>query len=271
MGDTKLMTDRTSEGNSGAPVRDVTVDVVIAGSGGGGMTAALAAADLGAEVLVLEKQALVGGSTCMSGGVVWIPNNPLMQRGGIADSYGDGMTHFESVVGDVGPASSKERRDAFLTAGPEMVEFLERCGVRFARCDGYSDYYSNLPGGKDVGRAIEPKPWNAKVLGDWRKRLQPGLAQSVGLSVMTNESRSLSHYNRSVRCFAVAARVVIRTYGAKARRAALLTNGASLIGQMLRAALDRNIPVWTEAPLDDLVVEDGRVVGVRTVRDGKPM
>ncbi len=66
------------------------------------------------------------------------------------------MTHFESVVGDVGPASSKERRDAFLTAGPEMVEFLERCGVRFARCDGYSDYYSNLPGGKDIGRAIEP-------------------------------------------------------------------------------------------------------------------
>ncbi len=88
---------------------------------------------------------------------------------------------------------------------------------------------------------------------------------------MTNESRSLSHYNRSVRCFAVAARVVIRTYGAKARRQALLTNGASLIGQMLRAALDRGIPVWTEAPLDDLVVEDGRVVGVRTVRDGKPV
>ncbi len=58
------------------------------------------------------------------------------------------MTHFESVVGDVGPASSKERRDAFLTAGPEMVEFLERCGVRFVRCHGYSDYYSNLPGGK---------------------------------------------------------------------------------------------------------------------------
>ena len=56
------------------------------------------------------------------------------------------MTHFESVVGDVGPASSKERRDAFLTAGPEMVEFLERCGVRFVRCDGYSDYYSNLAG-----------------------------------------------------------------------------------------------------------------------------
>ena len=250
---------------------DAEFDFVVAGSGGGGMTAALAADDSGASVLVLEKQALIGGSTCMSGGVVWIPNNPLMQRGGVADSYDDAMTHFEAVVGDVGPASSKERRDAFLTAGPEMVEFLERCGLQFARCDGYSDYYSNLPGGKDIGRAIEPMPWNGKALGSWLPKLQPGLAQSVGLSVMTNESRSLSHYNRSPHCFAVAARVVIRTYGAKARRQALLTNGASLIGQMLRAALDRNIPVWTEAPLDDLVVEDGRVVGVRTVRDGKPV
>ena len=89
---------------------DAEFDFVVAGSGGGGMTAALAADDSGASVLVLEKQALIGGSTCMSGGVVWIPNNPLMQRGGVADSYDDAMTHFEAVVGDVGPASSKERR-----------------------------------------------------------------------------------------------------------------------------------------------------------------
>ena len=250
---------------------DLTVDFVIAGSGGGGMTAALAADELGASVIVLEKQSLVGGSTCMSGGVVWVPNNPLMQRDGIADSYADAMKHFDTVVGDVGPASSPARRDAFLTAGPEMVELLERYGVRFVRCPGYSDYYSNLAGGSDIGRSIEPVPWNGNALGDWLPKLQPGLAQSVGLAVMTNESRALSHYNRSPRCLAVAARVVMRTYGAKARRQALLTNGASLIGQMLRAAVDRGIAVWTDAPLDDLVVHSGRVVGVRTVRDGVPV
>src|SRR6187397_5429 len=143
MGDTKLMTDRTSEGNSGAPVRDVTVDVVIAGSGGGGMTAALAAADLGAEVLVLEKQELVGGSTCMSGGVVWVPDNPVMRAAGVSDSYEDAMAHFEAVVGDVGPASTIERRHAFVTGGSEMISFLQRRGVRFVHCPGYSDYYSN--------------------------------------------------------------------------------------------------------------------------------
>jgi 3-oxosteroid 1-dehydrogenase len=250
---------------------DSTYDFVIAGSGGGGMVAALAAADAGARALVLEKQALVGGSTAMSGGIVWIPNNPVMLADGIADSYEDALAHFDAVVGDVGPASSFERRHAFLTEGPEMVAFLQQLGVRFVHCPGYSDYYSNLKGGSDEGRGIEPVPYDGHALGSWLPKLQPGLAQSVGLAVMTNESRALGHYNRSLRSFATAARVVLRTGAAKVRRQALLTNGASLIAQMLGVALARGIPVWTEAPLDDLVVEDGRVVGVKTVRDGVPV
>ena len=107
---------------------DSTVDLVIVGSGGGGMVAALTAADAGASALVLEKQERVGGSTAMSGGIVWVPNNPVMRADGVPDSYEDAMAHFEAVVGDVGPASSFERRHAFLTAGPEMVSFLQERG-----------------------------------------------------------------------------------------------------------------------------------------------
>lgn len=250
---------------------DVEADFVIAGSGGGGLVAALAAKDAGAEVLVLEKQALIGGSTCMSGGIFWVPNNPLMRAAGVADSYEDAMAHFETVVGDVGPCSSYERRHAFLTAAVEMTTFLQEQGLRLVTCPGYSDYYSNLKGGSDFGRGIEPVPWNGKQLGPWLAKLQPGLAQSLGMAVMTNEARSLSNYNRSARAFAIAVRVAGRTALAKVRRQALLTNGASLVGQLLRVALDNNISVWTEAPLDDLLVDEGRVVGVRTVRDGTPV
>ncbi len=247
---------------------DSTVDVVIVGSGGGGMVAALTAADAGASALVLEKQERLGGSTAMSGGIVWVPNNPVMRAEGVPDSYEDAMVHFESVVGDVGPASSFERRHAFLTAGPQMISFLQQCGVRFVYCRGYSDYYSSAKGGHDVGRGIEPVPFDGRVLGEWLEKLQPGLAKSLGLAVMTNEARSLSHFNRDIRAFAMSARVVLRTYTARLRNQALLTNGASLVGQMLKAAIARGIPVWTEAPLDDLIVENGHVVGVRTVRAG---
>jgi 3-oxosteroid 1-dehydrogenase len=235
------------------------------------MAAALAAADAGASALVVEKQGRVGGSTAMSGGIVWVPNNTVMRAAGVPDSYEDAMAHFEDVVGEVGPASSFERRHAFLTAGPEMVSFLQDLGVRFRYCRGYSDYYSNAKGGVDEGRGIEPVPYDGRELGDWLDKLQPGLAQSLGLAVMTNEARSLSNYNRSAGAFAISARVVMRTYSAKLRRQVLLTNGASLIAQMLRVVLDRQVPIWTESPLEDLVVEDGRVVGVRVVRDGAPV
>ena len=194
-----------------------------------------------------------------------------MQAIGVPDSYEDAMVHFEAVVGDVGPCSSFERREAFLTAGPEMVAFLQQLGVRFVYCRGYSDYYSSAKGGHDLGRGIEPIPFDGQVLGEWLERLQPGLAQSLGLAVMTNEARALSHYNRSLRSFMVSARVVIRTYAARLRRQALLTNGASLIGQMLKIVIDRGVEVWTGAPLEELIVEDDRVVGVRTTHQGTPM
>ena len=248
---------------------DHEVDVVVVGSGGGGMVAALAADATGSRALVLEKRDLIGGSTAMSGGVVWVPANPLFEREGIADSEADALRYFEAVVGDVGPCSSTERRQAFVRSGPDMVRFLEALGVRFEHCDGYSDYYSNEPGGLDVGRSLEPVPWDGRQLGDLLPRLQPGLAAGVGLAVKTNEVRTLAHWNRSPRAFATATRVITRTFAAKARRQKMLTNGAALIGQMLAIARDRQIPVWTECPVTDLVVRDGKVVGVEATRDGR--
>ena len=250
---------------------DSSVDFVVVGSGGGGMVAALSAVDSGASVLLLEKQALLGGSTAMSGGMAWVPNNPVMLEDGRPDSYEDAMAHFEAVVGDVGRCSSHERRHAFVTAGPEMITFLQQQGVRLVHCPGYSDYYSNAVGGSDIGRGVEPIPWNGHKLGDWNAKLQPGLAKSLGMAVMTNEARSLSHYNRSLRAFGVSARVALRTLGARLTGRDLLTNGASFIGQMLRIALDRGVEVWTDAPLEDLVVDGGRVVGVRALRAGVPV
>ena len=104
---------------------DESADLVIVGSGGGGLVAAMSALDCDLQPIVLEKQAVIGGSTAMSGGVVWIPNNPLVRADGVADSHADGLAYLEAVVGDAGPASSPNRREAFLTEGSAMVTFLQ--------------------------------------------------------------------------------------------------------------------------------------------------
>ncbi|WP_204802972.1 FAD-binding protein [Mycobacterium riyadhense] len=250
---------------------DRSVDLLIAGSGGGGMAAALAALDSGIEPLIVEKQALVGGSTGLSGGMVWLPNNPLMRADGIPDSHEEGLAYFDAVVGDIGPASSPARREMFLTAGYEMIDFLTRKGVRFVRCPGWTDYYPNHKGGNEAGRAIEGIPFDAAELGAWSDKLQPPLAKNYGYVVLTNELRSVQYFNRSPRAFAVAAKVFARTNAARIARRQMLTNGASLIGQMLKVLIalsDGHPPLWTNAAMDDLIVEDGRVVGARVIHDG---
>jgi 3-oxosteroid 1-dehydrogenase len=253
---------------------DHSVDLLIAGSGGGGMAAALAAVDSGIEPLVVEKQALVGGSTGLSGGMVWLPDNPLMRADGIADSQEDGLAYFDDVVGDIGEPSSLARREMFLTAGYEMINFLIRKGVRLVRCPGWTDYYPNHKGGNEAGRAIEGIPYNAAALGNWSDKVQPSMAKSYGGFVLkTNELRAVQYFNRSPRAFAVAARVFARSRAAKLRRQELLTNGASLIGQMLKVLIDLRAepPIWINAAMQDLIVEGGRVMGARVVRDGKPL
>ncbi len=250
---------------------DKSVDLLIAGSGGGGMVAALAAVDSGIEPLVVEKQDLVGGATGMSGGMVWLPNNPLMAAEGIPDSHEDGLAYFDDVVGDIGAASSPARRETFLTAGSEMIDFLLRKGVRLVRCPGYTDYYPNHKGGNAAGRSVEGIPYDAAALGDWSDKVQRmDKNWNRGFAVKTSELRSVQYYNRSPRAFAVAVRVFLRTNIAKLRRRDLMTNGASVIGQILKVLIDATgePPVWTNAAMDDLIVEDGRVVGARVTRDG---
>jgi 3-oxosteroid 1-dehydrogenase len=250
---------------------DKSVDLLIAGSGGGGMVAALAALDSGIEPLVVEKQALIGGATGMSGGMVWLPNTPLMRAAGIPDSHEDGLAYFDDVVGDIGEASSPARREVFLTAGYEMIEFLTRKGVRLARCPGYSDYYPNLKGGNAAGRSIEGIPYDAAGMGDWSGKVQRmDKNWNRGFVVKTSELRSVQYFNRSPRAFAVAMRVFLRTRVARLRRREILTNGASIVGQMLMSLIDQRgePPIWTNTAMDDLIVEDGRVVGARVARDG---
>jgi 3-oxosteroid 1-dehydrogenase len=154
-------------------------DVVVAGSGAAGMTAALTAAASGLSVVVIEKTERFGGSTARSGGGVWVPGNTVLKGAGVRDTPELARVYLAHVAGD---CVATDRRHALLEHGPAMLDLVRsRTPVDFAWVPGYADYYPEAPGGLASGRTIEPVPLDGRVLGDELARLNPPyLAAELG-------------------------------------------------------------------------------------------
>lgn len=138
-----------------------TFDLVIIGSGCASVTAALAAKSLGGSAIIIEKQALFGGSSAYSGGILWIPNNPLLTD----DSEEASRAYLNAIVGEPGKASPPAKREAFLKEGPRAVQFLLDQGVNLIRVF-WPDYYSSAPGGHEYGRTVSGALFDINELGE---------------------------------------------------------------------------------------------------------
>ncbi|MCS7285536.1 MAG: FAD-binding protein [Anaerolineae bacterium] len=248
---------------------DHQVDVLIVGSGAGALVGALVVKEAGFEPLVIEKTDMIGGSSAMSGGGLWIPNNPVSLEAGLKDSFENAWRYLEAVVPDVGPVTSPERRRAFLEYGPKMVEFLRRLGFRWHAAVGYPDYYPEQPGGSKFGRAVEGAIFDGRQLGPWLKRLRiypgaPPIPFYINeVSAFMVSLRTLQGFTTVLRIFG---RLVPRLWGRVP-----MGMGASLVGQLLYLCLQRNVSIWLESPFLELITENGRVVGAVVEHDGRPL
>jgi 3-oxosteroid 1-dehydrogenase len=245
---------------------DEELDLVVIGSGAAGLTAAATARGL--ETVVCEKTGFWGGTTAYSGGALWIPANPLQLADGEQDSIEDGLAYLDDVVGDEGPATSRERKLAFLNGGPELVRLLADNGFRWIRAHDYPDYYPDRPGGR-IGRAVEGAIVDGRLLGAWLATLRrrgdvPPIASSTG------DFAQLALALRTWQGLTRAAAVGGRTALWRASRRVPLSAGLSLAAQLMAIAQRNGATVWLRSPLQELVVEDGRVAGVVVVRDGEP-
>ncbi|BBY56326.1 3-oxosteroid 1-dehydrogenase [Mycobacterium koreense] len=249
-------------------------DVVVVGSGGAGMVAALTAAHQGLSAIVIEKAPHFGGSTARSGGGVWIPNNEVLKRRGISDTPEAARTYLHGIVGDVVPA---EMIDTYLDRGPEMLSFvLKHSPLKMCWVPGYSDYYPEEPGGRAGGRSIEPKPFNARKLGADEKGLEPAYGKvPLNVVVMQQDYVRLNQLKRHPRGVLRSLKVGARTVWAKSTGKNLVGMGRALIAP-LRIGLQRaGVPVRLNTALTDLfVADDGVVAGVyvrdTTVEGGEP-
>ena len=245
------------------------VDVVVVGAGGAGMSAALAAAKRGGlDTVLLEKSAYFGGSTARSGGGVWMPGNYALQEAGQADALEESKRYLDSIVGDVVP---KVRRDTYLERGAEVMDFIrDSTPVRFTWVPDYADYHPEAPGGRLKGRSVEPVPLDASFLGEELKRLHPQYTKAPANMIVTQaDFRKISLGMRTIRGPITMVKVLLNRIVAGLRGRRMYAMGNAIVIGLRQGLVDAGVPVHYETELKDLVIEDGRVVGVRVLRDGQ--
>lgn len=248
---------------------DETFDFVVVGSGGGSMCAAVVARSAGKTALVLEKTNLIGGTTARSGGVMWIPNNPFMKKAGVPDSLEAATQYLDAVVGNHNdtPGASKARRKAFLEEGPKMLDFLISKGLKFSRISSWPDYYDEKPGASVPGRTVVADLFNVNELGEAKALLRPNF---LTLPVSLEDALNLPHVKKSWTAKKAIIRMGLRIVASKLTGKNYVTAGAALQGRMMQAALKAGAELRVDSPVKELIVEDGRVTGVVTEKNGKP-
>ncbi|HZQ56522.1 MAG TPA: FAD-dependent oxidoreductase [Acidimicrobiales bacterium] len=229
---------------------DRVADVVVLGSGAAGLAAATLAHDGGADVVLLEKSDLIGGTTGVSGGMPWIPLNRHMADLGVTDSRDEALTYIRRLT--LGREPDPALLETYVDTAPEMLDYLEaKTPLRMTAPTTFNDYYAHLPGGKLAGRSIEPAPFDARELGDWAPRLRtsphlPWLTMEEGARFLRGEA--MPDIELAGRRQAEDVRVL----------------GAALVAALFKGLLDRGVEVRTAAAASDLVVEDGTVIGVQS-------
>src|ERR1700761_4244907 len=248
---------------------DEIFDFVVVGCGGGSMCAALVMREAGKSVVILEKTALVGGTTARSGGAMWIPNNRYMKRDGVADSPEKAMTYLENLIGDDPTAlgATRERRLAYVNEAPRMIDFLADRGVRLTRTNNWPDYYDTLPGGISSSRSLFSEPFDIRELGPWKEKLRPSF---LAMPASLGEMFDLPHYKKSWKARLTILKIGLKTVLGKILGREYVAAGAGLQGQMLKAALTAGVDIRLESPVSGILMENDRAVGVVTVKDGKP-
>ncbi len=231
----------------------ISHDVVVLGTGAGGLVAALAAARTGASVGLYEKADGVGGSTAISGGVVWIPLNHHQDSAGIADSREDALDYLSSLSLD---RMDPELAAAFVDNGRQTIEWLEEVtSIRFSILPDYPDYQPENPGGRPGGgRSLDPGLFAYPRLGAWSGRV----ARSRRSAHLTIADTTLGGGTGFLDDETAAYRAENDLRGC----------GNALVGPLLEALLELGVEPTINAPARDLIVEDGRVVGALILIDG---
>ena len=251
---------------------DREVDLLIAGAGPAGMTAALVASLEGLEVLLCEKSDQVGGTGSTSAGTLWIPGNSQSRAAGFSDSSEQADLYLNALIGE---ATNRELRNAYLQTGPSAIDYLcARTDVQFFPCGTHPDYRSNMPGAAVAGRAIGPEPFDGRLLGTEFRRIRPPVPEFMVFGGMmvgkTDIPRLIGRFN-SITNFIYSAKLFARYLSdrLKYQRGTRIMMGNALIGRLFYSLRKRKVPILFDASIVDVTGDRRGVSGARLNVGGK--
>nr|WP_315203418.1 FAD-dependent oxidoreductase [uncultured Albidiferax sp.] len=239
-------------------------DLLVIGSGAGGLSAAVTAAHLGLKVLVVEKEPQFGGTTAWSGGWMWLPRNPLATEAGITEDIATPTAYLQQELGAQFDAA---RVQAFLENGPRMVEFFRsQTALQFIDGNGVPDFHGRNPHAARGGRSICAAPFDGRRLGAQMARLKPPLKETTLWGMGIASGAELRHFFNALRKPAslwYVTKLVLSHFAdlLRYRRGMRLVNGNALVAGLAASAFAQGVEIRTHSPAQRLLTEQGRVVG----------
>lgn len=240
-------------------------DLIVVGSGAGGLTASVVAARLGLKVLLVESSEYIGGTSALSGGIAWIPCNPLMVKSGTPDTREAARRYLRKVVGHRYRGSVVE---AYLDNGPQMVDFLLRETEMEYQSVPWPDYYPGFDGALPSGRAIAAVAYDGRRLGDKLVMLRPPLPNYQPFGTLMLDVPDFYHFlnaTKSLVSFKHAARVTVQylVHRLAGHQRVRLTLGSALVARLFRSCLDAGVQIWTNSRAKQVLQDaSGRVTGI---------
>lgn len=241
---------------------DEVADVVVVGTGVAALTSAVLAADGGADVIVIEKNELIGGTSAVSGGVMWLPGNHHMDERGTPDSRDDALTYIRRVADGREPDPALV--EVFVDNAPKALKYLnENTPLTTQIVENFPDYYAfdGVEGSVMSGRSVEPAPFAMlDEIPDWVDRIATrSTLLSLGASTTLTEDLA-----------AMGGATANLDELAKREREGIRVKGAALIGSLVNALVDRGVKIYTATAASELVVVDDEVVGIGCLQGGDP-
>jgi len=235
-------------------------DVAVVGTGAAGLSAALSAGVAGARVLVLEKAPIIGGTTAMSGGCIWVPCHHHQERLGVTDSRAEALKYIRAVSPDGWHNTEEPLWAAFVDQAPVMLRFIEDHSPTRFTPNRDPDPYAEAPGGKPFGRNVAAAPMRPAILGPWRDKVR---RPTVNVELCYEEVMDTFFFAEPKKWML---RFLPRLIWRRIR--GLRTRGNALTIGLMKGCLDHGVEFRAGAAVSELIRDEGRVTGLAYEQDG---